>query len=41
MNNLIDIVEQHTNNETAEGIAEAGLITAIITAVIYCLALLA
>jgi hypothetical protein len=40
MNNFIDVVEQHTNNETMEDAAQAGLISAVITGVFYCLSLL-
>ena len=40
MTDFIDIVEEHTNNEITEQVAEAGLISLVITGIIFCLSLL-
>lgn len=40
MKDFIEAVENHTNNELSEDAAEAGVITLIIAAMIYCIALL-
>ena len=41
MNDFIEIVDNHTNNEHSENIAQAGLVGLVIAGIIYCLALLA
>lgn len=40
MKNVIEVIENHTNNEVSEGAAEAGLVTLIAAGLIYCIALL-
>ena len=40
MNDFINTVEQHTNYECAEEIAQLSLVSLTITGIIYCLALL-
>lgn len=40
MKDIIELVDSHTNNETSEGAAEAGLVTLIAAGLIYCIALL-
>ena len=40
MNDFIDLIEQHTNNDAMEDAAEASLVSLVITGMIYCLSLL-
>ncbi len=40
MNDFIDTLEEHANNEAMEDVAQASLVSLVITGLIYCLALL-
>lgn len=40
MKNIIEFVDDHTNNEVSEDAAQAGLMTLIAAGLIYCIALL-
>ncbi len=40
MNDFIATIEEHTNSELIEDVAQASLISSIIVGIIYCVALL-
>ena len=40
MNDFIDVIEEHTNNDVMEDAMQAGLVSVVITGLIYCLSLL-